>query len=120
VALCLGIPAATAVATTIGWRACFAALAALAVVLVAWVRWKVPDLPGEATAGRVPLRRVAALPGIPTVLAVTLLVLLGHQATYTYLARPALDRPPPGRRRPGRRHRSTAPRLSPPPPHPLT
>jgi predicted MFS family arabinose efflux permease len=86
VALCLGIPAATAVATTIGWRACFAALAALAVVLVAWVRCKVPDLPGEATAGRVPLRRVAALPGIPTVLAVTLLVLLGHQATYTYLA----------------------------------
>jgi predicted MFS family arabinose efflux permease len=86
VALCLGIPAATAVATTIGWRACFAALAALAVVLVAWVRWKVPNLPGEATAGRVPLRRVAALPGIPTVLAVTLLVLLGHQATYTYLA----------------------------------
>jgi predicted MFS family arabinose efflux permease len=86
VALCLGIPAATAVATTIGWRACFAALAALAVVLVAWVRWKAPNLPGEATAGRVPLRRVAALPGIPTVLAVTLLLLLGHQATYTYLA----------------------------------
>jgi predicted MFS family arabinose efflux permease len=82
VALCLGIPAAT----TIGWRTSFAALAALAVVLVAWVRWKAPNLPGEATAGRVPLRRVASLPGIPTVLAVTLLLLLGHQATYTYLA----------------------------------
>jgi predicted MFS family arabinose efflux permease len=87
VALCLGIPAATAVSSTLGWRACFAALAGLAVVLVAWVRCKVPNVPGEVTAARrFPLRRVAALPGIPTVLAVTLLVLLGHQATYTYLA----------------------------------
>jgi Major Facilitator Superfamily len=86
VALCLGIPLATAVATTIGWRTSFAALAVLAVVLVAWVRWKVPNLPGDVAAERVPLRRVAALPGIPTVLAVTMLLLLGHQAMYTYLA----------------------------------
>jgi predicted MFS family arabinose efflux permease len=74
------------VATTVGWRTSFAALAALAVVLVAWVRWKVPNLPGDVAAERVPLRRVAALPGIPTVLAVTMLLLLGHQAMYTYLA----------------------------------
>jgi predicted MFS family arabinose efflux permease len=86
VALCLGIPLATAVATTIGWRTSFAALACLAVVLVAWVRWKVPNLPGDVAAERVPLRRVAALPGIATVLAVTMLLLLGHQAVYTYLA----------------------------------
>jgi len=86
IALCLGIPAATAVATTVGWRTSFAALAALAVVLVAWVRWKLPNVPGDVAAGRVPLRRVAALPGIPAVLVVTLLLLLGHQAMYTYLA----------------------------------
>jgi predicted MFS family arabinose efflux permease len=86
VALCLGIPLATAVATTIGWRTSFAALAALAVVLVAWVRWKLPNLPGDMASERVRLRRVAALPGIPTVLAVTMVLLLGHQAMYTYLA----------------------------------
>jgi predicted MFS family arabinose efflux permease len=86
VALCLGIPAATAVAATVGWRTSFAALAALAVVLVAWVRWKLPNVAGDVAAGRVPLRRVAALPGIPAVLVVTLLLLLGHQAMYTYLA----------------------------------
>jgi predicted MFS family arabinose efflux permease len=85
VALCLGIPVAAAVAITLGWRTGFAALATLAVVLVAWVRWKVPNFPGEVAAGRLPLRRVASLPGIPTVLAVTML-LLGHQAMYTYLA----------------------------------
>jgi predicted MFS family arabinose efflux permease len=86
VALCLGIPLATAVAITLGWRTSFAALATLAVVLVAWVRWKVPNFPGDVAAERVPLRRVASLPGIPTVLAVTTLLLLGHQAMYTYLA----------------------------------
>ena len=86
VALCLGIPFATAVATTVGWRGSFAALAALALVLMAWVRWKVPNLPGDGAAGRVPLRGVASLPGVPTVLAVTMLLLLGHQALYNYLA----------------------------------
>jgi hypothetical protein len=64
----------------------FAALAALAVVLVTGVRWKVPNVPGDVAAERVPLRRVASLPGIPTVLVVTMLLLLGHQATYTYMA----------------------------------
>jgi predicted MFS family arabinose efflux permease len=86
VALSLGIPVATAVATAVGWRTSFAALAALAVVLVAWVRWKVPNFPGDVAAERVPLRRVASMPGIPTVLVVTLLLLLGHQAMYTYMA----------------------------------
>jgi predicted MFS family arabinose efflux permease len=85
IALCLGIPAATATATAVGWRTSFAALAALAVVLVVWVRWKVPTFPGEVAAERAPLRRIACLPGIPAVLTATLL-LLGHQAMYTYLA----------------------------------
>ncbi|MEV0597296.1 MFS transporter [Nonomuraea cavernae] len=86
VALCLGIPAGTALATAAGWRAAFAVLAAGALVLVAWVCWKVPDFPGEPAAERLPLRRVTTLPGIRTVLAVTLVVLLAHQAVYTYLA----------------------------------
>jgi predicted MFS family arabinose efflux permease len=85
-ALLLGIPAATAAAAAAGWRASFAALAALAVVLAAWVRCTVPDLPGEVAGGRVSLRRVARLPGVRPVLAVTMLLLLGHQALYTYLA----------------------------------
>ncbi|MFD4815017.1 MFS transporter, partial [Streptomyces sp. NPDC058418] len=86
VALSLGIPAGTALAALLGWRAAFATVAVLAVVLVAWVRWQVPDFPGEPAADRVPLRRIASLPGIPSVLAITLLLLLGHQAVYTYMA----------------------------------
>lgn len=86
VALSLGIPAGTALSAALGWRAGFAVLAGLAVVLVAWVLWRVPDLPGEPAASRTPLLRVALMPGVRTSLAVTLVVLLGHQAVYTYIA----------------------------------
>jgi predicted MFS family arabinose efflux permease len=85
IALSLGIPAGTALATAFGWRTSFALLAALAVLLVAWVGWKVPSFPGEAAAARTPLRRVAVRPGIATVLLVTLLLLTAHQAIYTYI-----------------------------------
>lgn len=86
VALCAGIPAGAALATALGWRAAFWTLSAVAVVLVGWVLWQVPAFPGEPAAGRTPLRQVAVIPGIRTVLSVTVLVLLGHQAMYTYLA----------------------------------
>jgi predicted MFS family arabinose efflux permease len=85
-ALCLGLPAATALAGLAGWRASFAVLAAVAALLVAWVRWRVPGFPGEAAASRAPLRGVAALPGVRPVLAVTFALLTGHQAMYTYIA----------------------------------
>lgn len=86
VALCLGIPAGTTLAAVLGWRAAFAAPAVLAVVLVVWVLRRVPDFPGEAAAEQAPLRHIATLPGIPGVLLITLLLLLGHQTMYTYMA----------------------------------
>ncbi|WP_327238151.1 MFS transporter [Streptomyces sp. NBC_01317] len=86
VALSFGIPAATASAALLGWRATFAAVAGLALLLVVWVSGYVPDFPGEPAGARVPPHRIAALPGIRTVLTITLLVLLGHQVMYTYLA----------------------------------
>jgi predicted MFS family arabinose efflux permease len=86
VALCAGIPAGAALASAFGWRAAFGGLAAVAALLVVWVLWKVPDFPGEAAGERVPLRHVAVVPGVRTVLGVTVLVLVGHQAVYTYLA----------------------------------
>lgn len=85
-ALSLGLPAGTALADALGWRAAFAAPALLAVLLVVWIRRRVPGFPGEARGERVPLPRVAALPGIGTVLSVTLTLLVGHQVMYTYVA----------------------------------
>ncbi|CAM5718359.1 MFS transporter [Streptomyces canus] len=85
-ALALGVPAGTALAGTVGWRTAFGLLSGLAVLLVGWVRWRVPGFPGEGPHARVPLARVAALPGIPAVLSVTLFLLVGHQVMYTYVA----------------------------------
>jgi predicted MFS family arabinose efflux permease len=85
-ALSAGLPAGTALATALGWRPVFALLAALALLVAAWIRWKAPAFPGERGSGRLPLRRVAARPGILAVLAVTLLLLTGHQELYTYIA----------------------------------
>jgi predicted MFS family arabinose efflux permease len=95
VALCAGIPAGAALAGVLGWRAVFGLLAALALLLVPWVRRRVPALPGEPSGRRrsrpgqqrrpTP-RQVATGPGVPAILAVTLLLLTGHQAMYTYVA----------------------------------
>ena len=85
-ALSLGLPAGTALADVAGWRASFAALSVLVLLLVAWVRWTVPPFPGEVRSSRTPPRQVASLPGIRTVLAVTFVLLTGHQAMYTYIA----------------------------------
>ncbi|MEV5529387.1 MFS transporter [Streptomyces prunicolor] len=85
-ALSLGVPAGTALAGAVGWRPAFGMLAGLAVLVAVWIRLRVPAFPGELPGARVPLRRVATLPGIPAVLSVTLFLLLGHQVMYTYVA----------------------------------
>jgi len=85
-ALSLGLPAGTALADAAGWRVSFVSLSVMALLLVAWVRWKVPPFPGEARRSRTPPRRAASRPGIRAVLAVTFLLLTGHQAMYTYIA----------------------------------
>jgi predicted MFS family arabinose efflux permease len=85
VALGLGLPAGTALADMAGWRASFASLSVLALLLVAWIRWAVPPVPGQARSSRTPPRLVARQPGIRTVLAVTFVLLTGHQAMYTYI-----------------------------------
>jgi predicted MFS family arabinose efflux permease len=95
IALSAGVPAGTALAAVLGWRAVFGLLAALALLLVAWTGRGVPAVPGEPPARRRSrpgqqyrplLRQVASGPGVPAVLAVTGLLLTGHQAMYTYVA----------------------------------
>lgn len=85
-ALSLGVPAGTALAAAVGWRTAFGVLGAVAVLLVGWTHTRVPAFAGEAPHARVPLARVAVLPGVPAVLSVTLFLLVGHQVMYTYAA----------------------------------
>ena len=85
-ALSLGIPAGTLLGTLVGWRLSFAIMTALTVVLVVWVRWQVPDFAGERVGKRMPLRQVFTLPGVRSVLLVTLTYVVAHNLLYTYIA----------------------------------
>jgi predicted MFS family arabinose efflux permease len=85
-ALSLGIPAGTLLGTLVGWRLSFAVMTALTLLLVIWVRWQVPDFAGEHTGKRLPLRQVFTLPGVRSVLFVTLTYVIAHNLLYTYIA----------------------------------
>lgn len=86
IALSLGIPAGTLLGTLVGWRLSFAIMTGLTVVLVVWVRWQVPDFAGERVGKRMPLRQVFTLPGVRSVLLVTLTYVVAHNLLYTYIA----------------------------------
>jgi predicted MFS family arabinose efflux permease len=85
-ALSLGIPAGTLLGTLVGWRLSFAIMTGLTVALVIWVQWQVPDFAGERAGNRLPLRQVFTLPGVRSVLLVTLTYVVAHNLLYTYIA----------------------------------
>ena len=85
-ALSLGIPAGTLLGTAVGWRLSFAIMTGLTLLLVIWVRWQVPDFAGERAGKRLPLRQVFTLPGVRSVLFVTLSYVVAHNLLYTYIA----------------------------------
>ncbi|KSB89685.1 MFS transporter [Caulobacter vibrioides] len=90
-ALAIGIPAGTLLGGVIGWRAVFLIMSVSSLLLVGWIAWLVPDFPGQADARRGGLKAVLALPGLKTILAVTLAFVLAHNVLYTYVA-PLLQR----------------------------
>lgn len=85
-ALSLGIPAGTLLGNLVGWRIAFAIMSVLSVLLLAWVRFKVPDFPGQIASARMRILHVLMLPGLRSVLVVTLLFVLAHNVLYTYIA----------------------------------
>ena len=85
-ALSLGVPAGAWVGGLFGWRATFAIMSLLTLGLAGWVRWGVPDVPGQASDRRPSIRRVFATPGIRPVLLVIVTWMLAHNILYTYIA----------------------------------
>ena len=87
VALSIGIPAATFIGLSLGWRSPFWLMSVISVALIAWVMWKVPDFAGEAKEGDRPsLRSVFTMPGVRPALFVTFAFVLSHNILYTYIA----------------------------------
>ncbi|MFK4036763.1 MFS transporter [Nonomuraea wenchangensis] len=89
VASVLGVPAAALLSSSAGWRAAFAAMAVLALALLVLLAATLPALPAAApdagTGAGFRMSRALAL-----VLVLTVLIVGGHFAAYTYL-RPFLE-----------------------------
>ncbi|EIN01524.1 major facilitator transporter [Paraburkholderia hospita] len=86
IALSLGIPLSTVLGQTVGWRSAFGIMSALTVLLLAWVRFGVPDFPGLSASRHLSIRKVFGLPGVKSVLIVTLAYALSHNVIYTYIS----------------------------------
>ncbi|MFC7641375.1 MFS transporter [Streptosporangium lutulentum] len=98
----LGVPAATFISSFAGWRTAFIAMGALALALLALLATTLPSLPGEPRArtceplphkapARAPEGRLTWLSGpLKVVLVLTVLIVSGHFAAYTYV-RPFLE-----------------------------
>ncbi|QOG06374.1 MFS transporter [Aureimonas sp. OT7] len=85
-ALSIGIPAFTFLASLTGWRVVFGLMSLLAVVLLFWVFLRLPDFPGQTGERRLSLASVVRIPGIRSVLFATFAFVLAHNILYTYIA----------------------------------
>lgn len=85
-ALSIGLPAGTVLGSLVGWRLSFAIMSALTVGLIGWVCWAVPDFAGVRKGQSASLASVLAMPGVRSILAVTLSFVLAHNILYTYIA----------------------------------
>jgi predicted MFS family arabinose efflux permease len=60
-------------------------LSLLAILLIVWIATKVPDFPGQEASRQQSLRSVITMPGIRSILFVTLTFVLAHNILYTYV-----------------------------------
>ncbi|WP_329425305.1 MFS transporter [Streptosporangium sp. NBC_01495] len=102
VASVLGVPLATFISSFAGWRTAFIAMGVLALALLALLATTLPSLPGEprARASEPSPREAPAHPSegrlgwlsgpLKVVLVLTVLIVSGHFAAYTYV-RPFLE-----------------------------
>ncbi|MFL9877087.1 MFS transporter [Herbaspirillum rhizosphaerae] len=86
IALSLGIPAATFLGASVGWRLSFGIMSAMTLILIVWALAKVPDFPGLKTGRHLSIAHVFMMPGVRLVLFVTLAFVLAHNILYTYIA----------------------------------
>ncbi len=86
IALSLGVPLGAWLGGLFDWRAVFWIMSAVALLLLAWVRFGVPDFPGQERHKRLPVRKVFLIPGIGSVLLVLFAWILAHNILYTYVA----------------------------------
>ncbi|GGS44989.1 putative sugar efflux transporter [Actinokineospora fastidiosa] len=84
VAIVLGMPLGSALASVAGWRVAFAIVAAVCVAMLVAAFSILPAVPAQPTVRLVDLPRVARTPGLRSIVVVTALVCLAHFTVYTY------------------------------------
>jgi predicted MFS family arabinose efflux permease len=86
IALAVGTPAGTLMASVVGWRLTFVAMAVFAAAVIIWVFAVLPLAPGQEKGQRSSLGRVFTLPGPIPVLVTAMLCVTAHNIFYTYIA----------------------------------
>lgn len=86
VALVLGVPLVTALASLVGWRGSYAVLAGVCALVTLLAVITVAPVDTPKPGGLRALPAVSRIAGIPAVLAATVLICLGHFTTYTYIS----------------------------------
>jgi predicted MFS family arabinose efflux permease len=61
-------------------------MSALTLLLIGWTLWKLPNVPGQQAAERLPLLHLLRIKGLRTILVVTGVFVLAHTILYTYIA----------------------------------
>ncbi|SDZ32392.1 MFS transporter [Herbiconiux ginsengi] len=86
VALSLGVPLGAFLGQAVGWQSTFGLMSGLTVLLIGWTLWKLPNVPGQRAAERLPLLHLLRIKGLRTILVVTGVFVLAHTILYTYIA----------------------------------
>ncbi len=86
IALSLGLPASTFLGQLLGWRAVFVLMSGASMLLLIWIRWRMPNLPGQDARTKLTLSRVFVLPGMRPILLTLFTFVLAHNILYTYIA----------------------------------
>ncbi|MDQ8935812.1 MFS transporter [Acinetobacter rudis] len=85
IALCMGVPLGTWLGSIFGWRGVFWIISLLALFLLIWIRLIIPNISGQISENRQPIKEIFLHPGIRSVLAIIFLWILAHNILYTFI-----------------------------------
>jgi len=89
-AFILGVPVGTALGHAVGWRLAFAAIAVIILALTIVAARLLPHVDNTVTLSTgeigLPLRKDRSIPGVVLVCLTVILIMLGHNIFYTYIA----------------------------------
>ena len=84
--LCCGVPLGTAIGTAVGWRWAFAGCAVAMVLLAGVIAAALPNQPAPASGSGTPVLKAIRRRPLLLIAATTVVLMLGHNTTYTYIS----------------------------------